>query len=257
MPLNRRSFMRLLAGSAVAGLAAAQPQARAASRPRLGAVAFDAFPILDPRPIFAFAESLFPGKGTELSNVWRTRQFEYTWLRTMGQRYVDFWHVTEDALVFAAKSLGLELGHDRREQLMGKYLELKAWPDAAPALRALKQTGVRMAFLSNFTPAMLDAGIRNSGLEGLFEDHLSTDRAQAFKPAARAYEMGVAAFGLPREQIAFVASAGWDAAGAKWFGYPTVWVNRAASPVEHLSGSPDAICEDLDGLLSFVRKATE
>jgi 2-haloacid dehalogenase len=257
MPFDRRSFMRLLTGSAVAGLAAAQPQARAASTPRLGAVAFDAFPILDPRPIFAFAESLFPGKGTELGNLWRTRQFEYTWLRTVGQRYVDFWRVTEDALVFAAKSLGLELSSDTREQLMGKYLELKAWPDAAPALRSLKQAGIRMAFLSNFTPAMLDAGIRNSGLEGFFEDHLSTDRARAFKPAARAYEMGVEAFGLPREQIAFVASAGWDAAGAKWFGYPTVWINRAGLPVEDLNASPDAICKDLDGLVSFVNSASE
>jgi 2-haloacid dehalogenase len=221
---------------------------------RFAAVVFDAFPIFDPRPVFVAAEELFPGRGTELSNLWRTRQFEYAWLRTGGDRYVDFWRVTEDALRFAAASLQLPLTSAKSEELMGKYLELKAWPDVPSVLRALKAAGIRMAFLSNFTAAMLDAGVRNAGLEGLFEDHLTTDLAQAFKPAGRAYELGPKAFGVPRGQIAFVAAAGWDAAGAKWFGYPTIWVNRFDQRPEELDVTPDVICKDLAGVESFVNE---
>ena len=216
------------------------------------AVAFDAFPIFDPRPVSALAEELFPGKGTELNQAWRTRQFEYTWLRTVAGRYEDFWRVTEDALVFAAKSLKLELDARKRARLMNAYLDLRAWPDAPQALKSLKAAGIRLAFLSNFTERMLEAGIKNSGLEGMFEHVRSTDAVKEFKPSPRAYQMAVDAFGLRPEAIAFAAFAGWDAAGAKWFGFPTVWVNRLHSPAEELSATPDLMCNDLSGLVAFA-----
>ena len=121
----------------------------------------------------------------------------------------------------------LELSGAQRDQLMQSYLGLKAWPDVAPGLKKMRDAGIRMAFLSNFTAEMLEAAVRNSGLQGMFEDHLTTDRVKAFKPDPRAYQMGVDAFGMKKEEIAFAAFAGWDVAGAKWYGYPTFWVNRA------------------------------
>jgi 2-haloacid dehalogenase len=253
MPLNRGEFVHLIAGGVTASCLVSSAPARAVPGPKIKAVAFDAFPVFDPRPLSALADELFPGQGADLSEAWRTRQFEYTWLRTLSRHYVDFWQVTEDALVFAARTLKLDLPPNRRRQLMEAYLALKAWPDAPPALRLLKDAGIRLAFLSNFTAKMLDAAIQNSGLEGIFIDHLSTDRVHAFKPDPRAYQMGLDAFRLRREEIAFVASAGWDAAGARWFGYPTVWINRMNLPGEELGVTPDATGADLNALVSFVK----
>jgi 2-haloacid dehalogenase len=249
MFVNRRDFVTLAAGGAVAAIAG-RPADGAPTKIR--AVAFDGFPIIDPRPVFAKVEEMFPGKGAELSNAWRTRQFEYTWLRTLGGHYADFWQVTEESLVFAAKTLRIDLSARQRDQLMQTWLALKAWPDVAAALQALKAAGIRMAFLSNLTDAMMDAAIKNSALEGFFEPHLSTDRVRAFKPDPRAYQMGLDAFGLKKEQIAFAAFAGWDAAGAKWFGYPTFWVNRLNTPVEELGVTPDGVGSGLGDLVKFV-----
>lgn len=217
------------------------------------AIAFDAFPIFDPRPVFALAETLFPGKGADLSNAWRTRQFEYQWLRASARQYADFLRTTEDGLVFAARQLQLDLTAEKRSQLMHAYSGLKAWPDVAPALVALTQAGIRLALLSNFTATMLEDGIKRASLDGMFEHVLSTDRLKTYKPDPRAYQMGLDAFKLKREEIVFAAFAGWDAAGAKWFGYPTVWVNRLNAPTEELGVVPDAIGRDLTTLTDFVR----
>jgi 2-haloacid dehalogenase len=253
MFVNRRTFVALAAGTAVAATAAAPADpALAADAAKIKAIAFDGFPIIDPRPVFAKAEEIFPGRGAELSNAWRTRQFEYTWLRTLGGHYADFWQVTEESLVFATKALRIDLSAGQRDQLMQTWLALKAWPDVVPALKQLKAAGIRMAFLSNLTDAMLDAVVKNSGLEGFFEPHLSTDRVRAFKPDPRAYQMGLDAFKLKKQEIAFVAFAGWDAAGAKWFGYPTFWVNRLNTPVEELGVTPDGIGSGLGDLVKFV-----
>ena len=247
---NRREFVTVAAGA----LAAGPKQAFADNiKPiRFKAVAFDGFPIIDPRPVFAKLEEMFPEKGSDLGNIWRTRQFEYTWLRTLGGRYVDFWQVSEEALVFAAKARGVDFSVARRDQLMQSWLTLKAWPDVAPALQQLKNAGIRMAFLSNLTEKMLDAAVKNSGLEGYFEQHLSTDRVKAFKPASTAYQMGVDAFKLEKAEIAFAAFAGWDASGAKWFGYPTFWVNRQNMPMEELGIAPDGVGSGLSDLVEFV-----
>jgi 2-haloacid dehalogenase len=254
MFVNRREFGALAAGGAAAPIAgvSADHGLAADDAKTIKAIAFDGFPIIDPRAVFARAEEIFPGKGLELGNAWRTRQFEYTWLRTLGGRYADFWQVTEESLVFAAKALGIDLSADQRDQLMQTYLNLKAWPDVAPALKQLREAGIRMAFLSNLTDAMLDVAVKNSGLEGLFEPHLSTDKVKAFKPDPRAYQMGVDAFKLRKQEIAFAAFAGWDVAGAKWFGYPTFWVNRLNAPVEELSSTPDGIGPGLGDLVKFV-----
>jgi 2-haloacid dehalogenase len=121
-----------------------------------------------------------------------------------------------------------------------------------PALTKLRGAGLRLAFLSNFTPGMLNGCIKSAGLDGLFEHVLSTDAARTYKPDPRAYELGTAALDLPREQILFAAFAGWDAAGARSFGYPTFWVNRLGLPPEQLGVLPDMAGPDLNALLAFV-----
>jgi 2-haloacid dehalogenase len=246
----RREFLRKMAASGLA--LKTNANGAAGFRRAIRAVVFDAFPILDPRPVFALVDELYPEKGVDLSNVWRTRQFEYTWLRTISRRHSDFWQVTDDALVFAAKALKVELTPEKRARLMEAYLKLRCWPDVPDALRSLRKEGIRLAFLSNMTARMLEAGIRNSQMEGVFDHVLSVDRVKTYKPDPRAYQMGLDAFGLRREQILFAAFAGWDAAGAKSFGYPTFWVNRQNQPGEELSVTLDAIGVNLNDLVAFV-----
>jgi len=255
MLFNRREFVTLAAGGIALGLLPSIQSVLAnepSSKSQIKAIAFDAFPIFDPRPVFALTEQLFLGKGADLSNEWRTRQFEYTWLRVALRRYVDFWQVTQDALVFAANKVKVELSPHQRDKLMNAYLELKTWPDVVPALNRLKKSGIQLAFLSNFTPKMLDACIRSSGLDGMFEQVLSTDQAKTYKPDPRAYQLGTDILKLRREEILFVAFAGWDAAGAKAFGYPTFWVNRLKLPVEELGEVPDGLGNDLSDLVEFL-----
>ncbi|HKE93610.1 MAG TPA: haloacid dehalogenase type II [Povalibacter sp.] len=252
MAYDRREFLHLFSTGVVAtGLPARQ--STAASHQRIKAVVFDAFAILDARPVSALAEALFPGRGSDLSNAWRTRQFEYQWLRALSGRYADFWHTTGEALVFAARMLHLDLDPEKRAQLMQAYLDLRAWSDAAPALASLKQSGLRLAFLSNMTSKMLHSAIDNSGLDGLFDHVLSTERIASYKPDPAAYQMGLEEFRLAREEILFVAFAGWDVAGARWFGYPTFWVNRMDVPAEELGVSADAMGRSLADLVEFLK----
>ena len=253
MELNRRQFVNLATGSVATSLLDGIVPTVGNSDPPIKAIAFDGFTTFDPRSVSALAEQLFPGRGPELSNAWRTRQFEYTWLRTVCGHYADFWKVTEDALVFATNMLKLELSLEKRQRLMQAYLELKSYPDALPALKSLREASIRLAFLSNLTPYMLDSAIKSSGLEGIFEPSLSTDRVRVYKPDPRAYQMGIDAFNLRREEILFAAFGGWDAAGAKLFGYPTFWVNRLNLPIEELGVAPDAIGQNMTDLVDFVK----
>ena len=252
MSVGRRHFLNFAAAGIATGILASIEPANRRNLSKINAIAFDAFPIFDPRPVFALAEQLFPGKGTELSNVWRTRQFEYQWLRALSQQYANFWRVTEESLIFAAELLNLDLTSDKREKLMGSYLQLKTWPEVPIALHTLKSAGIRLAFLSNATANILDAGIKNSGLQNVFDHVLSTDKLKTYKPSPRAYKLAMDAFGMRKEEVLFVAFAGWDAAGAKSFGYPTFWVNRLNSTTERLGFDPDGIGTNLDDLIAFV-----
>jgi 2-haloacid dehalogenase len=251
--LNRRRFLNLAASSAVAGFTTVASIGATKTTSRVKAIAFDALVVFDLRPVAALTEELFPGRGAEVSNAWRMRQFEYTWLRTLTGNYANFWQVTGDALTYTAKSLGLDLTNEKHDRLMESFLRLKAWPDVLPTLTAFKNAGVRMAFLSDFSAKMLDANIRSAGLGGLFDTHLTTDRVQAFKPDPRAYRMGIESFKLKREEIVFAAFGGWDAAGAKRFGYPTFWCNRFKLPTEELGVVPDGIGASTVELAAFVQ----
>lgn len=251
MVLNRRMLLTQIASGAIAGIAL--PSFAQAAARKIKAIAFDAFPIFDPRPIVQTCERLFPGHGTELSNLWRTRQFEYQWLRALGGRYSDFWDTTRDALVFASASLSLAMTDQQRDTLMQGYLQINAWPDVKPALEVLRARGTTLAFLSNATTEILEAGIRNSALQNIFDHVISTDRIQSFKPEPRAYQLGVDVLGFKKEEILFVAFAGWDVAGAKWFGYPTYWNNRQSTKPEQLGVTPDGIGLTLDELVNHLQ----
>jgi 2-haloacid dehalogenase len=250
--MNRRNFLNIAALGAAAGVARSASIASATPNAKIEAVAFDGFAIFDPRPIRAVAEAQFPGKGAELTTLWRSRQFEYTWLRTLTGSYVSFWQVTQEALAFACESLQLALTAQARDRLMQAFLELNPWPDAVPALELLRSRNLRLAFLTNFTPDMLEANIRRAGLGEYFEARLSTDRVGAFKPDPRAYQMGVDHFALPRSAIAFVAFGGWDAAGAARFGFPVYWTNRLAQPAEVLGAAAGRVAPGLEALAAFV-----
>jgi 2-haloacid dehalogenase len=146
----------------------------------------------------------------------------------------------------------VELTPEKRARLMEAYLKLRCWPDVPAALSSLKKAGIRLALLSNLTAGMLEAGIQNSELEGVFDHVLSTDRVKVYKPDPRAYRMGLDALGLKPGQILFAAFAGWDAAGAKSFGYPTFWVNRQNQPAEELGAAPDANGGNLNDVVDFL-----
>lgn len=231
---TRRDFL-VLAGATGAALAA---PARAAER-RIQAIGFDAFTIFDARSLDQAAEAWFPGKGQALSALWKTRIFEYCWLRTLDRRYADFRRVTEDALRFALASQGLDAKPEAIETMADVFSRLKIWPDSADALKRMRAAGLRLAYLTNLTEAMVESSDEAAGIASLFDDRLSTDRVQAYKPDPRAYAMAETTFKLPREQILFAAFGGWDYSGAKSFGLETFWVNRFGAPRENLGVAPD------------------
>jgi len=221
------------------------------------AIAFDAFGTLfDVYSVAALAEQLFPGHGDALAAQWRLKQIEYSFLRTLSGRYKPFLEVTEDALVFAARKLGLELGDGSRRQLMNQYACLSPFPENLAALKELRALGIPMAILSNGTPGMLEVAIKSAGMKGLFDHVLSVDAVRQYKTAAAAYQLGPDAFGCPARQILFVSSNGWDAAGATWFGYTTFWINRSQQPLEELDVTPSVTGRRLTEVVEFVRQRT-
>jgi 2-haloacid dehalogenase len=250
--MTRHQFLGTVAMATASTFFARVASAAPATQPVIKAIAFDAFAIFDVRSAYRLLEELFPGRGTALSEQWRTHQFEYTWLRNSMNRYTDFWQVTKDALNYAAKQSGVIMTPAQQRQVMSEYLQLKPWPDVPPVLEMLRNRGLRLALLTNWTPAMMQACTQLAGLEKAFDFQLSTDRVRAYKPDPAAYRMGRDAFHLPTLEIAFVAFAGWDAVGARAFGYPTYWTNRLSLPPEELGVSADKTYPDLSRLLAFI-----
>lgn len=217
------------------------------------AVAFDAYGTLfDVYSVGALAEELFPTQGAALAVLWRDKQIEYTRLRTLCDRYVDFWQVTGDALDYADESLGLVMTAEARERLMAQYAKLTAFPENVEALERLKQAGIPLAILSNGSPAMLDSAVQASGLDGYFEHLLSVDSVGKFKTAPEAYQLGPDAFGCDASEILFVSSNCWDICGATWFGYRTLWLNRYQQPLEKLGVAPERIGQSLLDVADFA-----
>jgi 2-haloacid dehalogenase len=179
-----------------------------------------------------------------LSALWRQKQLEYTWLRSLMDRYVDFWAVTQTALSFALRRLGLQPSPAQAEALMDAYLSLATYSEVKGALAALAPAP--LGILSNGSPRMLAAAIASAGLDGVFQHVLSVDEVRVFKPSPRVYELGPRAFGLSAREILFVSSNAWDVAGAAAFGYRTCWCNRLGVAMEELEVTPDHEVERLD-----------
>jgi 2-haloacid dehalogenase len=256
MRLDRRAFIGGSVGAVLAGTGVTSTAANAQTRRPIRAVLFDAFPLFDPRPVLAVAERVDPERGAMLVQAWRTRQFEYQWLRALGDRYVDFWQATEDSLAFAARQVGLALTTEKQKQLMAPYADLAVWPDVAETLPMIERLGVKLGMLSNLTGSMLESGLAKAKLRSLFAHVLSTDRVRSYKPARPAYQLGMDTSGLERSEILFVAFAGWDVAGAVWFGYPTYWLNRLGSVTEELDATPLGTGTNLQSLLAFLATQT-
>lgn len=220
---------------------------------QIKAIAFDAYGTLfDVYSVGALAEELFPGNGAQLADIWRVAQIDYTRIRTLCGQYRDFWAITGDALDFAAAKLQLALDAAKRQRLMDQYAALSAFPENLGVLQDLKAQGLRLAILSNGSPAMLDSAVHAAGMDGLFEHILSVDKVKKFKTAPEAYQTAPDAFGCPAEEIVFVSSNGWDVCGATWFGYRTFWVNRAGNVLDRLGVRPHGEGRSLTDLPGFL-----
>ncbi len=181
-----------------------------------------------------------------LSSTWRQKQLEYTWLRSLMGRYEDFWAVTEQALRYAVRRLGLTASEAQLRRLMEAYLSLACFPDVHAALRRLQASPC--AILSNGAPRMLAAAVAAGGLGGMLRHVLSVDAVKTYKPAPAVYALGPRAIGIPAGELLFVSSNGWDVAGAKAAGYRVAWCNRAGAPEEELGLAADLVVTGLDQL---------
>ena len=173
-----------------------------------------------------------------MSQLWGSRQLEYTWLRALMNRYADFWEVTREALVYACHSLGLRCEVTHQEELMQEYLQLEAYPDVTGGLEVL--LGQRLAILSNGSPRMLEAVVEHAGLKMAFATLLSADMVRTYKPSPAVYQLAVEALKLKKSEIGFVSSNYWDIAGATTFGFPTFWLNRSEATPDELGTAPEA-----------------
>lgn len=216
------------------------------------AVAFDYFVIFNPNSVVDDVEAIFPGKGMDITKAWRAKQFEYGFLRTITDNHDDFFKVTGDALDYTLESMKLQITPAQRETLLNAYLTLDPWPDAVEGLKKLKAAGFKIITIANFSPHMLQSNADHAGIAPLFDILMSTQANNTYKPDPKAYALGMERLGLKKEDIVFAAFGGWDAYGAKSFGYPTFWVNRFNLPAEKLGAQADGTAHDFQGLLDFV-----
>jgi 2-haloacid dehalogenase len=224
-------------------------------KPGIQAIAFDAYGTLfNVHSVVALCDRKFPGRGVELSRLWRTKQLEYTWLRSLSGRYEDFWMVTESALLFACRSLNLACPPQTSEELMESYLHLEIFSDVIPALAKLSH--FKLAILSNGTPRMLSVAVESAGLNSVFTDVISADEVKIYKTSPRVYGLVSRHLRVPNSAVAFASSNFWDIAGAKSFGFWSCWVNRSKLPEEELRVMPDVTVPTLNGLVDVLEEPT-
>lgn len=229
------------------------------SRPK--AVLFDAYGTLfDVYSVGALAEQLFPGQGKAIGVLWRDKQIEYTRLvttsatagnDTAGAFYQPFWELTRAALRYTCAALKLELSAAAEAELMNQYRALAAFPENKATLKALKDMGVPTGILSNGDPDMLGVAVRSAGLADYLDHVISADAVRLYKTHPKVYALGPQTLGLPAKDIVFVSSNSWDALGATWYGFQTLWINRAGLPFEALQPSPARTGSSLRDVLSF------
>ena len=221
------------------------------SKAAVRALVFDAYGTLfDVHSISATCESLFPGEGAKLSRLWRTKQLEYTWLRSLMGRYVQFEDITRDSLDVACSALGLALTQSGATVLMDGYRHLSPFLEVKAVLASLH--GRKLAVLSNGSPAMLNAVIEHAGLSRAFDAVISVDELKTFKPHPSVYGLAPRHLGVGIDEVGFVSSNFWDIAGATSYGFRTFWVNRNGAQPDELGFRPHAVITNLDQVGRFL-----
>jgi 2-haloacid dehalogenase len=233
-----------IAGSAPGGKHAAvrllrHPTMSAPPIPGIRACVFDAYGTLfDFAAAVAACRDAVGDKADRLTPLWRDKQLQYTWLRSLQRRHADFWQVTGDALDYALEALGID-DPLLRDRLMALYRTLDPFPEVLPVLKRLKDIGFVTAILSNGTPDMLAAAIDHAGISGLLDHVFSVEEVGIYKTAPQVYQLAIERLGVAASAVSFQSSNGWDVYAASAFGMRTVWCNRSAQPRERLPGAPD------------------
>jgi 2-haloacid dehalogenase len=218
----------------------------------ISACVFDAYGTLfDVNSAAQNARDALGERWQALAELWRAKQLQYTWLRSLGGRYADFWTVTGDALDFAMAAFGLD-DAALRARLMEMYLSLRAFPEVAGTLQQLKSSGMKLAILSNGTPTMLTAATRSAGIGALLDFILSVEEVGVFKPHPSVYGLACERLEMAAARICFISSNGWDAYSAKAFGFRALWCNRGGQVPERIPDTPDAEIISLEEIPPIV-----
>jgi 2-haloacid dehalogenase len=216
------------------------------------ACVFDAYGTLfDVSSVARGAQDELGASWQALSDLWRMKQLQYTWLRGLSGKHADFWQVTGDALDFAMTSIGIA-DNGLRNRLMDLYLRIAAYPEVKKTLCRLKASGLKLAILSNGTPTMLSSAVDNASLGGMFDAVLSVEEVGVFKPHSSVYQLAVDRLAVAPNQICFISSNGWDAFSAKAFGFHVLWCNRFAQAPERIPDVPDGEILDLSELPDWL-----
>jgi len=216
------------------------------------ACVFDAYGTLfDVHSAVATFKAEVGERHAELSAIWRIKQLEYTWLRSLMRSHTDFWQVTDQALDYALQTIAID-NPQLKQKLMQAYLQLSAFTEVESVLGTLKKAGYKIGILTNGSPNMIESAVSSAGLDSYIDYQLSVESVGIFKPDARVYQLAVDTLDIPAEEICFQSSNAWDAAGAAHFGMKVVWVNRYTQPAENLPGMPTAELNDLSGLPALL-----
>jgi 2-haloacid dehalogenase len=218
---------------------------------QIKAIVFDAYGTLfDVHSIIQKADEFFPGQGKMISEIWRQKQLEYSWLRSLMGCYKQFWYVSDDALSYSLRKLGLGDTLNIRTQILEEYLSLQPFAEVEETLHSLKN--ISLTILSNGNPEMLLAVVENAGLTGFFAEIISVDQLKIYKPVMDVYQLAPDKLGVEKEEILFVTSNSWDASGAKSFGFHVCWVNRNNEPFDELNVQPDVVVSNLKELENIL-----
>ena len=203
-------------------------------------IVFDAYgTLLDIQTVIEEARHLLGEAANDIVNLWRTKQLEYSWLRTIMRTYADFDQVSRDALIFALAAYGAEIDNANRQILLDAWFRPSPFPDVSEALNRLRETDYRLAILSNGSPSMLRLALEHSGLSDSFDHVLSVDEVRRFKPDPTVYQLVQERIGIAGDETLFVSSNGFDVAGARAFGFTVCWINRSRRPLDELGQRPN------------------
>jgi 2-haloacid dehalogenase len=220
--------------------------------PTIGACLFDAYGTLfDVHSAVRQEAGVLGDAADPVSQLWRRKQLEYTWLRSLMRAHADFYQVTADALDHALAAHGID-DRELRERLLELYLTLDPYPEVPDTLDRLRAKGIATAILSNGEPRMLTAATDSANLRARLDDVISVDAVGVYKPDPQVYDLGVQRMGVPAEQTAFVSANAWDACGAAHFGFQVIWLNRFGQRPEHLPGTPKATASTLDAVADLL-----